>query len=59
MYAGRMYRSTYSLPQRYLEVSGQLCAPAVLPRGKELPLHIGYEAGSAPEPVWGTRRENP
>jgi hypothetical protein len=30
-----MYRSTFSLHRYYLEVSGQLCASAALPPGKE------------------------
>jgi hypothetical protein len=35
-----MYRSEFSLPQHYLEVSGQLHAPATLPLGKEPPVPI-------------------
>jgi hypothetical protein len=35
-----------------MEVSDQLYAPTALPPGKETPLHIGQEAGSAPEQVW-------
>jgi hypothetical protein len=33
-------------------VSGQLHAPGALPRWKQPPAPIGYEAGGAPEPVW-------
>jgi hypothetical protein len=32
-----MYRSTFSCPWHWLEVSGQLHAPAALPPGKEPP----------------------
>jgi hypothetical protein len=39
-----------------MEVSGQVHAPAALPKRKELPVPIGYEAGWAPEPVW--KRKN-
>jgi len=35
-----------------MEVSDQLHAPTALPRGKEPPVPIKYEAGWAPEPVW-------
>jgi hypothetical protein len=35
-----------------MEVSGQLHALATMTPGKEPPVPIGYEAGSAPEPVW-------
>jgi hypothetical protein len=34
-----MYRSTFSLPRHYLDVSGQLHVPAVLLRGKALSTH--------------------
>jgi hypothetical protein len=54
-----MYRSTFSWPRHYLEMSGELHAPAALPPGKEHPVHIGEEVGWTPEPVWTTwRREN-
>lgn len=33
-------------------MSGQLHAPATLPKGKELPVPIGQEARWASEPVW-------
>jgi len=33
-------------------VIGQLQAPLVLPSGKELPVSIGQEDASTPEPVW-------
>jgi hypothetical protein len=35
-----------------MEVTGQLHGPAALPPGKEPLLHIGQEAGWAPQPVW-------
>jgi hypothetical protein len=35
-----------------MEVSGQLHAPAALPRGKESLEPFGYEAGWASEPIW-------
>jgi hypothetical protein len=39
-------------------VSGQRDAPAaVYPRGKDLPVPIGQEAGWAPQPVWTQRLE--
>jgi hypothetical protein len=54
-----MYRSMYSWPRLYLEVSGQLNAPAALPPRNEHPVLIWYEAGWAPESVWTPwRREN-
>jgi hypothetical protein len=53
-----MYRPTFSCSRHYLEVSGQLHAPAALPPGKEPPVPIGLETGWAPEPVWTTWREN-
>jgi hypothetical protein len=54
-----MYRSIFSWPGHWLEVSGQLHAPAALPPGKELPVPIVQEAGWTPVPVWTTwRREN-
>jgi hypothetical protein len=54
-----MYRSIFSLPRHYLQVSGQLHAPAASPPEKEPPVPIVWEAGWAPEPVWTTwRREN-
>jgi hypothetical protein len=34
------------------DVSSQPHAPAVLPPGKEPPVPIGQETGSAPEPIW-------
>jgi hypothetical protein len=53
-----MYRSTFSLPRYYLEMSGQLHAPEALLPGKEHPVRIRKEAGWVPEPVWTTwRRE--
>jgi hypothetical protein len=55
----RMYRSIFSWPRHYFEVSGQLHAPAALHPGKEPPVPIGQEAGWVPEPVWTTwTREN-
>jgi hypothetical protein len=55
----RMYRSTFSWPRHYLEVSGQLHAPAALPPRKEPPVPIGEEVGWTSEPVWKSwRREN-
>jgi hypothetical protein len=35
-----MYRSTFSWPRHYLEVSGQLHAPAALPPGKSPGTHF-------------------
>jgi hypothetical protein len=37
----RMYRSIYSLPQHYIEMSGQLHVLATLPLGEEPPVSIG------------------
>jgi hypothetical protein len=56
-YAMWMYRSTFSWPCHWLEVSGELHAPATLPPRKELPVPIGHEAEWAPELVWTTRRK--
>jgi hypothetical protein len=39
-------------PRYYMEVSGQLHAPAALPPGKNSLVPIGQEAGWAPEPFW-------
>jgi hypothetical protein len=36
----------------WLEVSGQLYAPAVLPPGKEAPVPVGCEVRWTPERVW-------
>jgi hypothetical protein len=41
-----------------MEVSGQLHSPAALPPGKETPITIGYEDGSAPEPIWMTEENH-
>jgi hypothetical protein len=46
-----VYRSKYSWPRHYLEVSGQLHDPSALP-----PVHIGYYAGWGPEPAWTMRK---
>jgi hypothetical protein len=35
-----------------MEVNGRLHDPAALLPRKEPQVHIGYEAGLAPEPVW-------
>jgi hypothetical protein len=47
-----MYRSTFSWPRHYLEVSGQLHALAALPPEKEPQVPIGQEDGWNSEPVW-------
>jgi hypothetical protein len=39
-------------PRHWMEVSGQLHAPAALPPGKGPLVPIGQEAGWAPEPFW-------
>jgi hypothetical protein len=39
-------------PRHYMEVSGQLQAPAALPTGEEPLVPIRREAGWAPEPFW-------
>jgi hypothetical protein len=39
-------------PRHWIEVSGQLHAPAALLPGKEPPALFGQEAGCDPEPVW-------
>jgi hypothetical protein len=39
-YGGLVYRSKHFWPRHYLEVSGQLHAPAALPPEKELPVPI-------------------
>jgi hypothetical protein len=58
-YEGWMYRPPFSGSGNYLEVSGQLHAPAALSPGKEPPVPIGLEAGWAPDPGWTTwRSEN-
>jgi hypothetical protein len=46
------YRSTFSLPGHYLNVSGQLLAPAALTTEKEPRVPIGYEVGWTSEPMW-------
>jgi hypothetical protein len=38
--------------RNYMEVSDQLRVPTALPLGKENVVHIGQEAGWAPEPFW-------
>jgi len=47
------YSSTHSSPRQEMEVSGQLHAPAALPRGEGLFL-VGteYEVGWTSETVW-------
>jgi hypothetical protein len=35
-----------------MEVNSQIHSPAVLPMGKEPPVHIGMQVGWTPEPVW-------
>jgi hypothetical protein len=40
-----MYRSTFCLSQHKLEVSGQLHAPAALPRGKSPPYPLDRRVG--------------
>jgi hypothetical protein len=50
----RIYRSIFSRPWHYLEVSGQLHALAALSPGKETPVPIGQEAECVSEPVWAT-----
>jgi hypothetical protein len=55
-----MYRSTYSWPRHWLEVSSQIHPSAAFSPGKELLVPTGQEAGWAPEQVRGTwRGENP
>jgi hypothetical protein len=49
-----MYRSTFSWPRHYLEVSGRLDAPATLLPKRNLPVAIGLEVGWIPELVWTT-----
>jgi len=51
-----MYCSTLSLTWALYGVGGQRHVPAALPPGKD-PVHIVWEAGWAPEPVW-TGAEN-
>jgi hypothetical protein len=51
-YGGVEVQIHYFWPGHWLEVCGQLHAPAALPPGKEPPVPIGQEAGCAPEPVW-------
>jgi hypothetical protein len=41
-----------SWPRHWMEVTGQLYAPAALLTRKEPPVPIGREARWAPEPVW-------
>jgi hypothetical protein len=43
-----MYRSTFSWPRHWLEMSGQLCAPATLPLGKS-PRHPLYRRLGGPQ----------
>jgi hypothetical protein len=47
-----MYKSTFSWPRHYSEVSGQLHAPAALLPENEHLISIGYEAGWVLEKVW-------
>jgi hypothetical protein len=51
-----MYRSTDYWLRHYLEVRGQLHAPAALLPEKDPPVPIGLEARWAPEAVWMTWR---
>jgi hypothetical protein len=51
---GERRYSSYSFTTSALD-GGEWSAPRLgrsLPPGKELPVHIGQEAGWAPEPVW-------
>jgi hypothetical protein len=48
-----IYRSKCTWPRYWLEMSGQPHALVVLSAGNS-PVLIGYEDGSAPEPVWTT-----
>jgi hypothetical protein len=58
-YGEWMYRSTFSWPRHWLEVSGQLHAQAALPPGKEPSVPIGEEVRWTSEPVWTIwKREN-
>jgi hypothetical protein len=43
-----MYRSIYSWPRHYLEVSGQLHAPATLPPGKGTQYALDRRLGGPP-----------
>jgi hypothetical protein len=42
----------HSWPRHWMEVIGQLHAPAAVPQGKLRAVPIGQEAGWATEPVW-------
>jgi hypothetical protein len=53
-----MYRSTFSWPRHYLEMSSQLHAPAALPPGKSSRYPLYRRLGGPPEPVWTTWRSN-
>jgi hypothetical protein len=46
------YSFTYSSPRHKLEVSGQFHASAALTPGKELPVHVGREAGWVGWSAW-------
>jgi hypothetical protein len=53
-----MYRSTFSWPRHYLEVSGQLHAPAALPPGKSPRYPLDRRMGGPQSRSGRRRREN-
>jgi hypothetical protein len=51
-YGGVEVQRHHFLPWHEMEVIGQPHSPAALSPEKEPLISIGYDAGSAPEPVW-------
>jgi hypothetical protein len=47
-----IYSSTHSWLRDWMVMGGHLQAPAAVLPGKDPLVHIGEEAGWAPEPVW-------
>jgi hypothetical protein len=61
-YGEWIFRSKFSWPRHYLEVSGQFQVSAVLLLEKEPPVSVGYEFRWTPEPVstiWESENSSP
>jgi hypothetical protein len=52
-----MCRCLFSSPWHQLEVSDQLHAPAAFTPVKESAIHIGWQVGWTPKPVWTEKRK--